>query len=230
MRLERLTWPQVQARLQAGWRRVLVPLGATEQHGPHLPLGTDTVLATELAVRVARGLGRTLVAPVVPVGSSAEHGDFPGTLSVSHEALAGVLLELCEWLHDHGFGRVVVFSAHGGNGRALQLLAERARPGTVVLTELPQLPGHHDRHAGRDETSMMLRVDPKSVDRRAAQPGYQGPLDGPAWAVLTSAGVRALTANGVLGDPRRATERRGEALLREQAQTMVALLQPLIDA
>ncbi len=217
VRLERLTWPEVERRLEAGWDTVLVPLGATEQHGPHLPLGTDSLIGAELAARAARRLGRALVAPVLPLGASAEHRDFPGTLSLGHETVAAVVTDLCAWLHDRGFRQVVVFSAHGGNRRALELAGAIVRPETIVLLDLPHVPvGAGDAHAGLDETSMLLALAPEAV-RPATSAGYTGQLDARAWAVLTTAGVRALAPEGVLGDPSGASAELGEALLEALA-------------
>jgi len=192
---------------------VLVPLGATEQHGPHLPLDTDSLIGAELAVRAARRLGRAFAAPVLPVGASAEHRGFPGTLSLSHEIVAAVVIDLCAWLRDRGFQRVAVFSAHGGNRRALELARAAVQPGTTILLDLPTLPvGAGDAHAGRDETSMLLAILPEAV-RPVTSAGYLGQLDARAWDVLTTAGVRALAPNGVLGDPAGASAELGQVLL-----------------
>ncbi len=82
-----MTWPEVQAALDAGWDRVLLPIGSTEQHGPHLPTATDSLHTNEIAERVARMLTRTLIAPTVPVGCSEHHMAFPGTVTLTKETL-----------------------------------------------------------------------------------------------------------------------------------------------
>jgi mycofactocin system creatininase family protein len=203
---------------------VLVPLGATEQHGPHLPLGTDSLIGAELAARAARRLGRAFAAPVLPFAASAEHRDFPGTLSLSHETVAAVVTDLCTWLHDRGLRRVAVFSAHGGNRRALELAAAAVREGTTVLLDLPAVAvGAGDAHAGRDETSMLLTLAPRTV-RPVTATGYTGRLDARAWEVLTTAGVRALAPNGVLGDPSGASAELGEELLEALATAIAEAL------
>jgi mycofactocin system creatininase family protein len=203
---------------------VLVPLGATEQHGPHLPLETDSLIGAELAVRVARHLGHAFAAPVLPLGASAEHREFPGTLSLSHETVAAVIVDLSAWLWDRGFRRVVVFSAHGGNRRALELARTAVRPGTIVLPDLPSVSvSAGDAHAGCDETSMLLAIAPEAV-RPVASAGYRGRLDADSWSVLTTAGVRALAPNGVLGDPTEASAELGQALLEALASAIAATI------
>lgn len=131
-RLAELTWPEVTEAVAAGATTVILPLGATEQHGPHLPLGTDTVRAVALAERLAERLP-VLVAPVLPVGCSDEHGGFAGLLSLAAETLAAVIADCAHRMAGWGVRRLVVLSAHGGNGRALALAAARLR------RELPEL-------------------------------------------------------------------------------------------
>ncbi|MBO0686330.1 MAG: mycofactocin biosynthesis peptidyl-dipeptidase MftE [Candidatus Dormibacteraeota bacterium] len=225
-RLARLTWVEVERRQRGGWNTAVLPLGATEQHGPHLPLGTDSLVGAAVAVRVARRLGRSFVLPALPIGASEEHRGFPGTLSLSHETVAAVVTDCCAGLVERGFRTVVVFSAHGGNERGLELAAARLadRPEVILADRDIEFsgaeflggrgidPARAGAHAGLVETSEMLALAPASVDFEAAEAGYVGPLDA-AWPLLTTEGLRAVTANGVLGDPSGATPEIGEALL-----------------
>jgi mycofactocin system creatininase family protein len=208
---------------------VLLPLGATEQHGPHLPLATDTLIAGAVAERAARLLGRTAVALPIPVGASSEHRDFPGTISLPHEVLAALVAQLCHDLRRRGFRRIAVFSAHGGNGRALALAAGRLGDDVVILPDFqlaPVLAGlgidgsRAGVHAGLAETSAVLAIDARLVRMDQAEPGYVGALED-IWGVLTTAGLRPVTANGVLGDPRGASRALGELCLDAWAAAIV---------
>ncbi|MGH7858466.1 MAG: creatininase family protein, partial [Candidatus Binatia bacterium] len=143
-RLARLTWPEVERRLAEGRRTAVVPLGSTEQHGPHLPFATDSWIAEALAERFCDRVPEAIGVPVVSVGCSPEHMDFPGTLSLRASTLEAVLLDVLQSLRRHGFERAFVFSAHGGNfealGGSLSRLREALSPMSVVaFTDLAGL-------------------------------------------------------------------------------------------
>src|SRR5689334_11179637 len=115
VRLDVLVWPDLAGRAQ---RSILVvPLGSTEQHGPHLPLGTDSAIAAALAGRLAAARADVVVAPALPYGSAGEHAAFPGTLSIGAAALELVVVELVR--SADAFAGVVLVSGHGGNAAPL---------------------------------------------------------------------------------------------------------------
>jgi len=206
-RLSRVTWPEVPA---AG-AVVLVPVGSTEQHGPHLPFTTDTVIARAVAERVGERLsGPVFVAPALAYGNSGEHADFPGTVSIGHEALRLVLIEavrsLARWA-----GRIVFVNGHGGNVRTLDEAVSALRADGHHVGWTPCVfPG--DAHAGRSETSVMLHLAPAQVRLSAAEAGDTRPVAA-LMPELVRGGVRSVAPNGVLGDPAGATEREGRALI-----------------
>jgi mycofactocin system creatininase family protein len=207
------TWVEVEA---TGRSSVLaVPVGSLEQHGPHLPLGTDTKIAVELAARLAAAVPGVLVAPAVPYGASGEHAGFPGTLVVRHEVLAELLVELVRSARS-SFAGVVVVSAHGGNLEALTTARARWRvEGDPVLVWSAAVRGA-DAHAGRTETSLMLAVDEGSVRRHLAEAGCREPLAA-IIPRLRAEGVRPIASNGVLGDPEGASAAEGRRLLDTMA-------------
>jgi creatinine amidohydrolase len=189
---------------------LVVPLGSTEQHGPHLPLDTDTTLAVALAERLAARRDDVVVAPGLPYGSSGEHGAFAGTLSIGAAALDRLLVELVRSA-DHFAGTVIV-SGHGGNAAPVDAAVVTLRAeGRRVLVWAPQVKGG-DAHAGRVETSLMLCLRPSAVRLGDAQPGDTRPID-QLLPLLRERGVAAVSANGVLGDPTGAFAEEGAALL-----------------
>src|SRR4051812_37922419 len=151
MRLATSTWVDVRDGAPA---QLLVPLGATEQHGPHLPLETDTIIAVALAEAVAAGRDDLAVAPALPYGSSGEHAGFPGTLSLGQPVLEEAVVELVR--SAGAFEHAVLVAGHGGNAEPLDRAVGRLRAeGRRVTAWSPRI-GGVDAHAGRFETSLML--------------------------------------------------------------------------
>lgn len=203
------TWTELAA---SGADHVLaVPLGSCEQHGPHLPLSTDTLVASALCDALAAHRDDVVVAPAVGVGASGEHAGFAGTLSVGTEVLARSLTELVR--SARGWARaVVVVSAHGGNAEALGVVATTAAgEGDDVVVFAPRLRGA-DAHAGRTETSLVLALAPELVRHNEAVVGVTTPL-GELLGTLRDHGVAAVSPSGVLGDPTGATVEEGRRLL-----------------
>jgi mycofactocin system creatininase family protein len=212
------TWPQVEA---SAARTVLaVPLGSLEQHGPHLPLDTDTRIAVALATGLAAHCTGVTVAPAVAYGASGEHAGFPGTLLVGHEVLAGLLVELVRSARG-AFAGVVFVNAHGGNEDALAEAQRRCTDeGDDVLGWRATVPGG-DAHAGRTETSLLLAIDPAAVRLELAEPGCTEPL-ATLLPRLRAEGVRPVSSNGVLGDPTGASAEEGQALLHALVDDLAA--------
>jgi creatinine amidohydrolase len=232
-RLDVLTWPEVAQAVAAGCTTVILPLGSTEQHGPHLPLGTDTRRAEALAERLAERL-LLLVAPALPVGCSDEHSGFAGLLSLEAETLAAVIVDCARRLVGWGVQRLVVLSAHGGNVRALALAEARLRlelpelqvwipdpvticgDGVAAAAAADGIPlAAVGLHAGEGETSELLHLCPEHVRMDRAEPGHTGDPEA-ALERLIAAGTRAVSINGVVGDPTRADAGRGQRYLDMQ--------------
>jgi mycofactocin system creatininase family protein len=198
---------------------LVVPLGSLEQHGHHLPLGTDTSVACAAAEGAVAALDGVLLAPALAYGASGEHEGFPGTISIGTEALTGLLVEYgrsaCRWA-----GRVLVVNGHGGNLDALRSAVPLLRAEGRDVAWFPcGVPGG-DAHAGRTETSLMLHVEPDGVgEDRAA--GETTPI-GDLLPRLRAEGVRAVSPTGVLGDPAGASADEGAALLTGLVDRLVA--------
>jgi mycofactocin precursor peptide peptidase len=206
-----LTSPDARDRAAAG-ALLVIPVGSTEQHGPHLPLSTDTDLACTLSARLAQARPGVLVAPPVAYGSSGEHQDFAGTLSIGGPALEMLLVELCRSA-TVTFARILLVCTHGGNAEAVLAAVRKLRgEGRAVTAWMPTWDG--DAHAGRAETSMQLALAPERVRAGLAAAGNTRPL-AELMPSLRAGGVRSVSPNGVLGDPRGASAAEGAAILSE---------------
>lgn len=205
--------------LGAAERILAIPLGATEQHGPHLPFTVDTDIAVELCARLAAARNRVVTAPPVPYGSSGEHAGFAGTLSIGQKATEVLLVELAR--SADAFAGVILVCAHGGNAVPLRsAVATLQREGRRVHAWSPGASAD-DTHAGRTETSAMLALRPESVHIGHAAPGNTAALPD-LMDKLRAEGVRAVSANGVLGDPSGASAEEGERLLAHWASGLVS--------
>ena len=218
-RLGHLTWTDLWGL--APRPIIAVPIGSFEQHGPHLPLDTDTRIANALAEGLVASFepGDVLIGPTLTMSSSGEHAGFPGTLSIGADVVEHLIVELvrsADWS-----GGVVLINGHGGNARPVQhavnkLLGEDRR----VLAWWPHV-RNGDAHAGESETSMMLAIAPALVRMTKAEAGRPEPLVD-LIDELRANGVRAVSPNGVLGDPRKATANHGKALLTRLIIDLVA--------
>lgn len=243
MQLTDQNWPAIQALDKD--TPVVFPLAALEQHGRHLPLFTDSMLLGEIIRRAAEQLaGRVLFAPMLWLGNSDHHLDFPGTLSAPPRAYLDVLSGLLENFIQHGFRRLVFMNGHGGNdvpGRQavfevrqrhrqrhdlLLLFATYWQLGAKPWETEPRLQQREMGHACEWETSMILRLAPKLVGPlkhlEAVPFGHGFEPASRGWT------TKDRTVLGHIGDPRAAKAEKGEVLFRVFTDDVVALLERVV--
>jgi len=231
MQLAELTWEATPTDPDA----VLLPVGSTEQHGPHAPLGTDTLTAADVARRAAeRTDGELLIAPPVPVGVAAEHRRFRGSLWVSAATFQAYVGEVVEALVAHGWDRVVIINGHGGNVPALQILTAeltRALPARVVsFTWFDAVDAEYRRemgHGGPIETAAVQAIAPELIDESQLEAAAAGGADRwGRWAGRTNLAVDTdeFTTSGAVGDPRTATAASGTDVLEAAVDELLSVI------
>jgi creatinine amidohydrolase len=239
--MEEMTWPDIRRAVDSDFTTAVFAVGSTEQHGPHLPTMTDARIGDDVAERVARKLGHALRARTIDVGISEHHLAFAGTISLKPETLSLVLRDYIDSLVHHGFTRIIIVPTHGGNFATVRQAIEAAHkthPGVEVtgfsdllaLTDFLEkastrygvTAGEAGAHSGENETSMMMALEGGLVAADRFAPGYIGPLGEAEMKVIFEKGMPALTANGVLGDPRTASAEKGEDYLERFADFVIS--------
>jgi mycofactocin system creatininase family protein len=197
---------------------LIVPVGSVEQHGPHLPLDTDTRIATAVARAIAErhvygNESNWMLAPAVGYGASGEHEGFPGTVSIGTSALRLLLVEYgrsaSRWA-----SRLVFVNGHGGNVEALAAAVALLRYEGHDAAWCSCSAKNSDAHAGHTETSVLLHISPKDVRVDERQPGNSAPL-AQLMPQMRGGGVAAVSELGVLGDPTTATVDEGQRIFAE---------------
>jgi mycofactocin precursor peptide peptidase len=197
---------------------LIIPLGSTEQHGPHLPLDTDTRIADAVARAVAERLaGDWMLAPAISYGASGEHQGFPGTVSIGTSALQLLLVEYgrsaCDWA-----ARLVFVNGHGGNVAAVAAATTLLREEGRDVAWCPCSALGADAHAGHTETSVLLHISPEDVRTEDWVRGNVAPLS-ELIPRMRDGGIAAVSAVGVLGDPTSASAAEGERIFAEMVDT-----------
>jgi creatinine amidohydrolase len=243
--MHELTWPEIEQAIAGGKTTAVLACGAVEQHGPHLPTGTDDYLGTAIAERAARIAGNALVAPTIRPGLSEHHMHFPGSFTLRPSTFVALIEDYCESLVRHGFERIVIFPSHGGNADTMRAHAPQlarafhGRCEVVVSTRSDRFQrmgellaergvslGRAGAHAGYTETSMMLDYRPDLVDMEEAAPGrcddefYLPENIDRSQLESFIYGIQTQSPNGILGDPTGSTAEVGDELLRLAAESL----------
>ena len=250
VQLERMTSPEVEQACAEGRGVVIIPVGAVEVHGPHLPVGTDSFETYAIGLGAAQQAG-VAIAPLIWYGNSRSFMDFPGTVSVRPEILKELVRDVALSLLQHGFDKLVILDGHGGNYGILDLLIEeihletdaiicRARAWELAAVPKPEGTPEYDGHGGSSETSVMMVVCPEDVDESRfvdSAPEIELTKYGsvfPSPSGIYSSGpitfplsMGEMVEHGHHGDPHWASRERGEALLRVKVEALVEFLNAL---
>ncbi|MGQ9469567.1 MAG: creatininase family protein [Nitrososphaerales archaeon] len=225
-----LTWQEVD-ELKRRTDKILIPIGSLEQHGHHLPLSTDTIIAFEVAKRVAERLDVAL-APPINLGFSIEHMDFSGTVSLEPLTLISLLKSLCSSLEKHGFKKIFIINGHGGNRAtiesAIQFIKNESNISLYSFTllsmvqkifnEIRESPKDELGHADEIETSLMLAISPEKVkmDKCVDEPPKLKPyltFEASKKEVAFAWRTKEISESGVIGTPSKASEEKGRLML-----------------
>lgn len=245
-----LSWHQIRDLPGLDQTVVIQPVGAIEQHGPHLPVAVDAAIATHITGRALSLLDDQIPAYALPplcYGKSNEHWHFPGTITLSATTLIAVLTEVAESLYRSGFRKLVLLNAHGGQPQVMEIVArdlhQRYEDFWVFphfVWRAPHRAGQllspqekaHGIHAGDAETSVMLSLLPDQVDMKKAVKEY--PPELPPDSRLSLEGklpfawmTRDLSHSGVIGDATIATPEKGDEIVESVAQGWVTVLEEI---
>jgi creatinine amidohydrolase len=221
---EMLSWTQIRDLRATGQELVILPVGATEQHGPHLPVGTDTAIASAVSAFASARTGVPML-PAIRYAVSVGHTEhWPGTLTLMHETLAMSLREIASWLVVHGWRRILLLNSHFGNDATLRVAVDRLRFDYGPLLQINTFNSYaltpaireyflgdgEDIHANRAETDLMLYLDPEHVDMSVCVDD-EDRTEGLVFSYV----VPRTSTNGVTGRPSEGSAAEGRRLLAE---------------
>lgn len=244
-----MTWPEVGAVFKRRPNLVILPVGALEQHGHHLPLGTDSIMVDALCSLAAAGLEQVVVAPGLHYGTSANHDAFPGTVSVGLDTLVRLIVDIGLDLFRQGVDILLIVNGHGGNTQAVAAAAHelRQRSGKVVAQLMwtatihdswNVLEGDISWHADESETSLMLAFAPelvregKAVDERPRDLPFFKFTEEALLATKVDLGLPktdALSASGTIGLAKLATRAKGETMVSEATKNLRSTITQLLE-
>jgi creatinine amidohydrolase len=214
-------------------KKIIIPLGSIEQHGPHLPISTDTIIAEYLANQLTKKISSYSL-PGIPYGVSFEHRPF-FNISISNDVLSELLSQMCISLGKNGFNQIIILNGHRGNMGVLQYIpqiVERNNPKMNVFgINYWHLIEREFDHGGFVETSLMLAIEPKLVQMQKAKLGHLNKkmLHSTYSTFLSNTSSFKITRNGVLGDPRNATKEEGQKIISITMKNLVRTLKELDD-
>ena len=232
IKMEEMNSKDIQIAIEEGFKSIVIAVGSIEQHGPHLPIITDSEIGEAVAFSVAEKLGNFLMGPTIRFGCSDHHLAFKGTISMRDSTLQAVMFDYVSSLVKHGFENVVFLPSHGGNFATVQEaitqlqkkypeckitgytdLYEYVEKIQALSAEKEISSEESGAHAGENETSLMLVLKENLVKKDRFQAGYLGEFGKEQGEAVFKDGIIALSKIGVLGDPTKATKESGEYYL-----------------
>ena len=237
VRMEEMNWVDIKEAIKDGFKTVVIGVGSTEQHGPHLPTQTDALIADVMVNLIVQKLKSALQARTISVGCSDHHLSFSGTISLKKSTLKAIIQDYIESLQIHGFKNIILIPTHGGNFEPIketvkevqenypkiQIIAFTDLMGFVdaqdkIAVDLNITKGEAGAHAGEVETSEILFLAEKLVKKERFQPGYLGILGEDEVKKLFEKGMPSLTDIGVLGDPTKASKEHGKIYIEKMVE------------
>jgi creatinine amidohydrolase len=219
--------------IKRGNKKIIIPIGSTEQHGPHLPVSTDTIIAEYFANQLTKKIPSYSLSGI-PSGVSFEHRPF-FNISISNDLLSELLSQMCISLGENGFNQIIIINGHRGNMGVVQYIpqkVERINSKVKVFgINYWHLIEREFDHGGFVETSLMLAIAPKLVQMHKAKSGYLNKkmLHSTYTTFLSNTSSFKITRNGVLGDPRKATKEEGKKIISITIKNLVRTLKELDD-
>ncbi len=226
---------------------VLLPIGSTEQHGPHLPVETDTYIVERVAAAVAQRVPNVLVAPALPYGYSRAHDAYAGTVTVSPKVYLDLLQDLCLAFRRSGFATVFLLSGHSGNGPFVDVVTKELSSENFRIyganyfgfcqqpfSRMRRSPLGGEMHSGELETSLMLHLAPEAVNTTMMSSTLTHGTEETGLDLYAAKRVYAppdyvrTSANGVKGDPTVATAELGRILFEETVQNLSRYIQEVL--
>ena len=212
-------------------RRVIIPLGSIEQHGPHLPVTTDILIAEYMANQISKTIP-AYVMPGIPYGVSYEHESF-FNISISSDLLSELLTQVCISLAENGFRSIIILNGHHGNMGVVQYVPQKVASKNPKLNVFSinywNLIEREFDHAGFVETSLMLSINPKLVQMNKAKPGYSDKkrLHATYSTFLNNPSSFKITKNGVWGDPTKANSSDGRKIMSTAIKNIIRSIKEL---
>ncbi|NHJ48374.1 MAG: creatininase family protein [Asgard group archaeon] len=240
IKTEEMNWVDIQEAIANGYKSIIVAVGSIEQHGPHLPTITDTLIGEILAHEVGLKLGNTLQGPTITIGCSEHHLAFSGTVSIRKDTLKAIMTDYVYSLSHHGFENIIFLPSHGGNFQTVEesvvkLQEKYPKINIVCYSDLHEFleilhkfsiergktAEQAGAHAGENETSLVLAMREELVKKDRFTPGFTGLFGKKEGEIVFAKGMKALTENGVLGDPTPATAKDGETYITKLVDVLV---------
>jgi creatinine amidohydrolase len=241
IRTEEMNWQDIQEAIQKGFKTLVVAVGSIEQHGPHLPTNTDTLIGDSLVNEVVKKIDNALQGPTIRIGCSKHHLSFPGTITLEKDTFKAVICDYTESVAKHGFDNLVFIPSHGGNFEPLEEAISdlRKKITEVKIFGYTDLYGFLDlltsfsidagktqeeagAHAGENETSLILALAEELVVKDRLLPGFTEKFTEKEGQIIFEKGMKTLTENGVIGDPRRASGKDGAIYFEKLVDFMVS--------
>ncbi|MBD3254708.1 MAG: hypothetical protein GF383_06425 [Candidatus Lokiarchaeota archaeon] len=228
VRIDEMTWVEVQELIDSGYKTVVFGVGSTEQHGPSLPEQTDALQADRFSNILAKELGNALQAPTIPVGFSEYHLNFAGTISLRKSTLKSIIIDYINSLVKHGFENIIIYISHGGNEeptkeavaemqekypdkKIFYYYTQEILPGIRKMGQKYNLTfGEIGSHAGDMEASMVLYLEPDLVKKDKFVKGFTKNITPRIRKKYRAKGFDSITETGVIGDQTKASAEKGK--------------------